>query len=195
MGERIFHAALIHWCDERNETDCSLDMLLQASWRLMYLNYIDQGASSKCSKPFLDLVDYECIAGQIYVVEEAPDIRESRPPIPRVMEIAPRSQWCYIFLNEEWYYWIRNLYQKKKQKDFKNKFIGYNGCRYSYQPGKPKRLSDNYLLSNPIGLTHNSYSDTLGDKHESELDSESDGSDACSNMGNKRQKGDTTTHP
>ena len=149
IGEdrKISHGILIHWCDSRNDTDRSLDTLLQTSWRLFY--QLDPAVSRTATKPFIQLIEYQNVQAQAFVVEETPGIQESEPEYRRVIEIAPRSEWASIFLTEDWFMWIRSLYQKKKQKENKDKFIGYNGRRWEMIDGI-RDYSYNYRCANPI---------------------------------------------
>jgi hypothetical protein len=68
-------AALIHWCDERNDADRSLDTLLQTSWRLLYES--NPVVSAEATKPYVQLVDYRSIQGQVFVIEETTGVQES----------------------------------------------------------------------------------------------------------------------
>ena len=101
---------------------------MQTSWRLLYES--DPVVSAGATKPYVQLVDYRSIQGQVFVIEETTGVQESTPGIDRVIEIAPRSEWSSIFLHEDWFMWIRNLYKKKKLKENRNRFIGYNGRRF-----------------------------------------------------------------
>jgi hypothetical protein len=132
---------LVHWCDGRNQSDFSLDTLLQTSWRLLYKP--DPKTSSTATRPYFATLAYESIDSQTFVVEETPGIHESEPPLSRVIEIAPRSEWSSIFINEDWNVWIRNLYKKQNVKENQKRFIGYNGRQYTILNGR-LYMSHNY---------------------------------------------------